>query len=326
MSRSLLLSTVAALLLAMTGSGQNTVKKSALDKATLEAYLRHLWVIDSRMTMTFGDPHPSELPGFQDVQVKIAMGPQTQEVTLMVSKDGSKILQGNVWDINFNPFKKDIDRLKTQFEPSIGTPGATVVLVAFSDFQCPYCKDEGLMLRKNLLKEYPTQVRLYFKTFPLESLHPWAKPAAIASRCVYQQDGTAFWEFHDWIFENQAAITPENLKDKVMEWSKARKDIDGLRLGQCIDNKTTEPDVSAIQAEGQALGVGGTPTLFVNGRKIDQTLDWPNLKRIIDDELAYQKTAKDAGEDCGCDMKLNLPGMPASGAPSVIPSAPKKKK
>lgn len=322
--RRLLLPAAIALLFVMTGSGQN--KKSALDKPTLEAYLRHLWVLDSSMNLTISDPQPSELAGFQDVKVRIARGAQAQEVSLMVSKDGTKVVQGNVWDINLNPFKKDIDRLKTQFEPSIGTPGATVVMVAFSDFQCPYCKEEGLMLRKNLIQNYPTQVRLYFKTFPLESLHPWAKPAAIASRCVYRQDGAAFWEFHDWIFENQQSITPENLRDKIMEWGKSRKDIDSLQLGQCIDTKATEADVKANMTEGQELGVGGTPTLFINGRKIDQTMDWPNLKRIIDEEIAYQKVAKNAGEDCGCDMKLNVPGLPSNGAPSLSPAAPAKKK
>src|SRR3989442_1530718 len=125
--------------------------------------------------------------------IEISMGNQAQKVPLMVSADGAKILQGNIWGINFNPFKKDIDRLKTQYEPSMGTPGATVVLVEFSDFQCPYCKEEATMLRKNLLAEYPAQTRLYFKTFPLVSLHPWAKPAAIASRCVFRQDAPAFW-------------------------------------------------------------------------------------------------------------------------------------
>ncbi len=179
------------------------------------------------------------------------------------------------------------------------------------------------MLRKNLLAEYPTQTRLYFKTFPLVSLHPWAKPAAIASRCVFRQDAPAFWEFHDWIFTNQAAITPEVFKDKVMDWAKARKDIDALQLGQCMDKKATEEDVNANIAEGQALGVDRTPTLYINGRKIDQTLQWPNLKAIIDQEIEYQKTAKNAGEDCGCDVKLNLPGLPSNSAPTL--TQPKKK-
>jgi protein-disulfide isomerase len=276
------------------------------------------------MTVKIADPKASsELPGFLDVTVEISMGNQSQRVSLMVSKDGSKIMQGNVWDVNFNPFKKDIDRLKTQYEPSMGTPGATAVLVEFSDFQCPFCKEEAIMLRKNLLKEYPTQVRLYFKMFPLESLHPWAKPAAIASRCVYRQGPAAFWEYHDWIFENQASVTPETFKDKVMGWAKDRKDLDSLQLTQCMDKKATEEEVNANIAEGQTLGVDRTPTLYINGRKIDQTLQWPNLKAIIDQELEYQKTAKNAGEDCGCDVKLNVPGLPSNGPPSLSPAKKK---
>ncbi len=98
-----------------------------------------------------------------------------------------KILQGQVFDIATNPFKKDLDKLKTAFEPSMGTPGADVVMVEFSDFECPYCKEEAAMLRQNLLSAYPKQVRLYFKTFPIESLHPWAKAAAIAAKCVFRQ-------------------------------------------------------------------------------------------------------------------------------------------
>src|SRR5258707_11284661 len=100
MSRSLCFSTVAALLLAITGSGQDA-KKSALDKTTLEAYVRHLWVLDSKMIIKIADAKPSaQLPGFLDVTVEISMGNQAQRVPLMVSKDGSKILQGNIWDIN----------------------------------------------------------------------------------------------------------------------------------------------------------------------------------------------------------------------------------
>ncbi len=102
-----------------------------------------------------------------------------------------------------------------------------MVLVEFSDFQCPYCKAEAQEIRKNLLTTYPTQVRLYFKTFPLESLHPWAKAAAIASKCVAKQNADAFWTYHDWVFEHQAEITPETLKDKVLGWA---KDVEGHRL------------------------------------------------------------------------------------------------
>jgi protein-disulfide isomerase len=325
MSRSLFLSLAAALLLAFTGSGQAPAKKSALDKATLEAYVRHLFVMDSRIKVEVGDPKPStELPNFVDVAVRASMGVQSQVFNFLVSKDGSKILQGNVFDINNNPFKRDLDKLKTGSAPALGTSGAPVVVVAFTDFQCPYCKDEAAMIRQNLVANYPTQVRYYFKEFPIESLHPWAKPAAMAGRCVFRQQPAQFWEFHDWVFAQQAQITPETFKDKVMAWAKEKKEIDSLQLSQCLDTKATEAEVDKSMAEGKALGLDGTPTLYINGRKIGQSIDWPNLKSIIDFEIEYQKTAKNAGEDSCCEVKLNLPGM--APPPPVTPMAPAPKK
>ena len=98
-----------------------------------------------------------------------------------------------------------------------------MVLVLFSDFQCPYCKEEAKMLRANLLSAYPKQVRLYFKDLPLEQIHPWAKPAAIAGRCVFKQNPTAFWDFHDWIFEQPGEITKDNFSEKVWSSPKARR-------------------------------------------------------------------------------------------------------
>lgn len=283
-------------------------KKSALDKATIEAYVRHLFVMDKRITIKVGDPKPSDsLPGFLEVTVSASMGVQAQDFQFLVSKDGSKILQGQVFDVNQNPFKSENDKLSTAFEPNLGAPNADVVIVEFSDFQCPYCKEEAKMIRENLTKAYPTGVRLYFKTFPIESLHPWAKPAAVASRCVFRQQPAGFWTFHDWVFENQASITPENLKEKVAAWAKEQKGLDPAQLQACMADPSAVAEVDKVIAEAKSLNVDRTPTLFVNGRRIASAIDWPNLKQVIDFELEYQKTAKNAGENCGCDTTLQLP-------------------
>jgi protein-disulfide isomerase len=290
-------------------------KKSALDKATLEAYVRHLYVMDSRIAVQISDPRPSEdLPGFLDVTVHASMGAQTQDFKFYVSKDGSRLVQGAVFDIDHNPFKPDLDKLKTDGAPGIGTTGAPVAIVEFSDFECPYCKQQAKLLHDNLLSAYPTQVKLYFREFPIESLHPWAKSAALAGRCVMRQNAGEFWDYHDWIFGQQEKVTAQNFKDQVMGWVKDRKDLDAMKFGECLDTKATEAEVEKSLAEGRDLGVNSTPTLFINGRRIAQAMDWPALRSIIDYEIEYQKTAKDAGDDCGCTLDLNLPGMPAKQA------------
>src|SRR5690348_15973924 len=91
-------------LLGLAASAQ-APKKSALDKATLEAYVRHLCVMDSRIAVQVSDPKPSDLPGFVEETVRASMGNAAQEFVFLISKDGSKIIQGNVFDIGTNPFK-----------------------------------------------------------------------------------------------------------------------------------------------------------------------------------------------------------------------------
>lgn len=288
--------------------------KPAIDKPKLEAYIRHLFVWPPPIEVTVGDPKPGPMPGFYEVKIRGSQGQASQEETFYVSADGGKIIRGTVFDIAQNPFKPDLDRLKTEYQPSIGTPGAPVVLVEFSDFECPYCRQQAKMLREELLKQYPTQVRLYYLDFPLEALHPWAKSAAMMGRCIFHQNASAFWDYHDWIFDHQDEITPDNLKVKVLEFGKT-KGIDAAQLSTCIDSRVTEDEVEKTRAEGKDLEVNSTPTLFVNGRRMVGTVQWDDLKRVIDYEIDYQKTAKNAGENCGCSVQLPTPGVASNNAP-----------
>src|ERR1700730_2493946 len=104
----------------------------------------------------------------QQVDVHFVYGPQTQDETFYISKDGRKIIRGYIYDLAQTPFKDDLDKLKTALAPSFGAAGAPVVLVVFSDFQCPNCKEEAQVLRQNLAKSFPDKVRVYFKDFPLD--------------------------------------------------------------------------------------------------------------------------------------------------------------
>jgi protein-disulfide isomerase len=283
-------------------------KKTAFDKQIFEAYVRHLFVWGPQIKVEVGNPHPGPLVGFSEVGVHASAGQASQDEVFYISKDGKKIIRGSVFDVGQNPFKEDLDKIKTDLQPSMGTPGAPVVLVMFSDFECSFCKEEAKMLRANLLSTYPKQVRAYYMDFPLDAIHPWARAASIAGRCVFQQNPNAFWDFHDWIFDHQGEITADNLKSKVLEFAQG-KEIDSLQLGRCMDNKSTETDVNKTAAIGRSLNILSTPTLFVNGRRMVGRTDWPALRQVIDYEIEYQKTAKNAGEDCGCDLKLQSPGL-----------------
>src|SRR5207244_12171986 len=90
--------------------------------------------------------------------------------------------------------------------PALGDPKAPVTIVEYSDFQCPVCRSLHDTLR-GILPNYPGKLRVIFKDFPLEQLHPWARTAAIAGRCAYQQKPQAFWKMYDLIYDNQELIS-----------------------------------------------------------------------------------------------------------------------
>lgn len=282
--------------------------KSALDKATLEAYVRHLFLWGSPVKIEVRDPKPAPFPGFLEVQVHASAGDAVQDEVFYVSKDGQKIVRGQVYDIKDNPFRQDLDKLKTEFQPSLGTPGASVVVVMFSDFQCPFCKDEAKMIRQNLLSTYPKEVRLYFKDFPLEQIHPWAKTAAVAGRCIFRQNPAAFWDFYDWVFEHQAEITPQNVKEKLVQYVSSKgSQIEPLQFGRCLETRATLAEVEKNIAEAKALQINSIPTLFVNGRRLVGNHGWTVIRQAIDYEIDYQKTAKNAGEQACCELKIPSP-------------------
>ncbi len=279
--------------------------KSALDKATFEAYLRHLLAIPKEVQVQIDDPKPGPLPDLKEVGVHFKLGANSEDETYFVSADGKKIIRGYAYKIDQNPFQAELNKLKTDLAPSFGTPGAPVVMVDFSDFECPNCREEALAIRNNLEKTFPGKVRFYFKNFPLTQIHPWAKPAAVAGRCIFQQDPAAFWKFHDWIYENQAEVNAENLKTKVLEFAKSAN-LDGIQLGRCLDTQATVADIDKDIAEGKSLGINATPTLFINGRRLVGNYPWQNLEQIIRQELDYQSSAADAAEKC-CEVTIPNP-------------------
>jgi|CZKS01.1.fsa_nt_gi protein-disulfide isomerase len=295
---------LAALCLALLAGQEKP--KPGVDKVALETYIRHLLAVIPEVQIKIDDPKPSQVPNLEQVDVHFIYGARTQDETFYVTKDGHRIIRGYIYDLAQNPFKEDLDKLKTSLSPSFGAAGAPVVLVLFSDFECPNCKEEAKTLRQNLPAAFPKDVRVYFKDFPIEQIHPWAKPAAMAGQCVFRENPAAFWQFHDWIYEHQSEITPDNLKAKVLEFAQTVKDLDGMQLGRCIDSKATEADVDASIAQGKSLKIDATPTMFLNGRRLIGNYPWQNLQQIINGELNYQKTAKNAGEKC-CELKIPNP-------------------
>lgn len=278
---------------------------NALDKGDLEFYVRHLYVYGPQINIAVADPVPSEIDGLLAIKVTASYRLASKEHEFLVTKDGKHIIDGRTYDIAKNPFHEVNETIDTTSAPAFGKEGASVVLVVYSDFECPYCAKEAQVLRTNFKAQYGSKARLYFKDFPL-GIHPWAKDAAVTGRCIYNQEPEVFWEYHDWIYTNQKSITPENLQSKVGEFLQG-KSVDTLKFSKCFTEKETLPQVEASIAEGRALGVNSTPSLFVNGRRLSGSPEWEQLKAIIDYELDYQEVTHNAGDDCGCAIELDFP-------------------
>jgi len=269
-----------------------TAPKSALDKATMEAYLRYaeLWI--PQVTVKIDDPKPSAtLDGFYDVTVHLTFNGATKDESYYVSKDGKNIVKGQTYNVGISPFKSNLDLLKVDQQPSYGAgPGAPVNLVVFSDFQCPYCQKEELDLRKNIPAAFGDKVRVTFVDFPLTSIHPWAMKGSIAGRCTYRVSPDAFWDYHDWVYTGQKDITLENFDAKLQEYAK-NKGLDALQLGRCMDDKTSAAAIENSIELGHKLGISATPTIFINGRKLEGGVEWNVLQQLLQIEIDH-KTAE----------------------------------
>ena len=197
--------------------------KGALNKATLEAYLRRVEPFQVEVRMKIDDPVPSKyLPGFLEVAVHLTSDGGSKEELYYISQDGQTIVQGDpgnvtVFNISKNPFQSNLDKLFTEGQPSFGPANAPVTIVEFGDLGVPRLKAEAPSLRQLVPQMYPDKVRVVFKDFPLESVHPWARAAAMAGRCVFHQNQQTFWKFYDWTYDTQEQITPETLRPKVID-------------------------------------------------------------------------------------------------------------
>ena len=163
-------------------------------------------------------------------------------------------------------------------DPSIGNPKAKVTIVEFSDFQCPYCLRVSPTLKK-IRATYGDKVRLVWTDFPLTQIHPQAFKAGDAGHCAAEQG--KFWEYHDQLFGNQQALMPDDLKKYA-----AALGMDAGRFDSCLDMSKHAEVVRDGVAQGTRLGINSTPTVFVNGRRVEGAQAYEVFAAAIDEELS----------------------------------------
>ncbi len=164
--------------------------------------------------------------------------------------------------------------------PGKGPTTARVTIVEFADFQCPYCAKAARIVEK-VAKEYPVDVRLVFRHFPLGN-HPLAPRAAEASACADEQG--KFWDYHDHLFAH-----PRELEETALKAHAVTLGLDVKPFVECLESGRMKATVDRDRKLGEGLGISGTPAFFINGVQLSGAQPEEAFRKVIDRELGRAK-------------------------------------
>ncbi|HLX86658.1 MAG TPA: thioredoxin domain-containing protein [Terriglobales bacterium] len=256
---------------------------------TVNSFLFQMKGFEPTITWKVTDIRPSEIAGLAEVSI-IMTGPQGSSPTkLLVSADGKYAISGDVFPFGAKPFEDARAKLeKGVTGPSKGPAKAAVTIVEFSDMQCPHCQKAAPAIEQ-LLGQEP-EVRFVFQNFPLPA-HDWADKAAGYVDCVGRSSNDAVWKFIQKTFDEQTNITTANVDEKLKAIATA-SGVNGDEVAACAVKPDTKARVEASVALGKAVGVTGTPTLFIEGRSVPGGAPVDVLKKIVDFQISQGKGDK----------------------------------
>jgi protein-disulfide isomerase len=234
-------------------------------EATVDAFLHQQFGYEPDLTWKIASIKPSPITSLAEVTVVLANQQGQQLTRFYVAPDGEHALVGEIIPFGakpFDPVKKILEKDATG--PARGPKDAPVMIVEFGDLQCPACKAAQPTI-ESLVQAEPN-AHFVFENFPLE-MHNWAAKGAAYSDCVGRASNDAFWKFVAKTYETQTDITAENVDEKLTAIADG-VGLKGADIAACAAKPETKAHVDASIALGKSVDVTGTPTLFVNGRRI----------------------------------------------------------
>jgi len=260
----------------------------------IERQVRSYYGIPSETKVSVGAITPStDWPGYDAVTVNLDNGPESrkQEFKFLLSHDRNTMLRLTKFDLTKDPFAETMSKIDVNGRPSRGAKGAKVVVVNYDDFECPFCSRMHKTLFPDILKEYGDKITIIYKDYPLYEIHPWAIHAAVDANCLAEQNGDAYWDFADYIHANKQEVDKEKTPgarfeaiDKMAVLQGQKHNLDEAKLEACVKAQK-EDAIRASMKEAEGLGVNATPTLFVNGQKIEGAVSAGEVRATIDNAL-----------------------------------------
>ena len=176
------------------------------------------------------------------------------------------------------PQQPTIVEIDTVGRPFLGPEDAPITLVEFTDYECPFCGRHFRDTAPRILSQYDGRIKYVVLNFPLSTIHPGAQKAAEAAECAHDQG--KFWEYHDMLFRNQAALDGASLNRYAADIG-----LDTVAFSTCLDSGAKRQQVLSDFQLGQSVGVSGTPMFFVNGQPLLGARPFSSFQRMIDAAL-----------------------------------------
>jgi protein-disulfide isomerase len=234
-------------------------------EATVDSFLQQTFGYEPNVSWKISSIKPSGVAGLAEVTVILANGQGQQLSKFYVAPDGEHAVIGDIIPFGAKPFDPAKNLLNKGITgPERGPKDAPVTIVEFGDLQCPACKAAQPAIEALVAAE-PT-ARFVFQNFPLE-MHNWAAKGAAYADCVGRASNDAFWKFVSKTYETQSDITAENADEKLTALADGAG-VKGSEIAACAAKPETRTHVDASLALGKSVDVTGTPTLFINGRKV----------------------------------------------------------
>jgi protein-disulfide isomerase len=234
-------------------------------EATVDSFLHETFGYEAELTWKISSIKPSPIPELAEVTVVLA-SPQGQQLTrFYVAPDGQHALAGDIIPFGAKPFDPARRLLEKGITgPARGPKDAPVTIVEFGDLQCPACKAAQPTIEALVTAE--PNARFVFQNFPLE-MHNWAAKGAAYADCVGRASNDAFWKFVSKTYETQSDITAENADEKLTALADGTG-VKGADIAACAAKPETKARVDASIELGKSVDVTGTPTLYINGRRV----------------------------------------------------------
>lgn len=258
----------------------STPSASLPSEETVNAFMKQMFGYDAAITWKILEIKPSQAAGLAEVSVSVGNAQGKQNTTLYVTPDGEHAVIGEIIPFGAHPYAMANEKLRNEsFGPARGAANAPVLLVEFSDLQCPHCKASQPLIDQ-LVAEEPN-VKLVFQNFPLPS-HDWAAKAAAYGDCIARSSHDTFWKFIQGTYDAQGEITASNADEKLKGIAE-KVGAKSAEIAACADQPETIGRVQRSTALGRSVGVTSTPTVFLNGRKINSIAALPPdmLKKLV---------------------------------------------